>query len=78
LSPSVFSTGVDSPVIEDWLIVACPFWMVPSTGIFPPGLTMTVSPSALTSISMSFLSTIAVWGEDSISFCIACVAFCWA
>ena len=43
LSPTFFSTGIDSPVIIFSSTEECPSVMTPSAGIFSPGLTTTIS-----------------------------------
>jgi len=48
-------TDFDSPVSIDWSICACPSMMVPSAGIFSPGLTKILSFSL---ISESFFEEI--------------------
>ncbi len=56
----VFSTGIDSPVIIDSSIDVRPFSIIPSTGIFSPGLIFNISPTTTSSIGImiSLLSRI--------------------
>ena len=75
LSPICFSTGILSPVSIDSSIVVCPSIIMPSTGIFSPGLTRIISPvltsSIRTSCSPSSFKTVAVFGLRPISVFIA-------
>ena len=50
-SPSVFSTGSDSPVIGAWLTSERPFLTMPSSAIFSPGLTIIKAPGSTCSMS---------------------------
>ena len=50
LPPTVFSTGILSPVRADSSTVPLPAVTVPSTGIRPPCRTMTVSPALMSSV----------------------------
>ena len=72
LSPTVLSTGTDSPVSADSSIAELPFIIIPSTGIDSPGRTMNISPILTSSIATSFLSPstrrVAVFGAIFISF----------
>ena len=52
-SPVCFSTGIDSPVIIDSSRVDCPSIITPSTGIFSPGRTKTMSPIITSSTAIS-------------------------
>ncbi len=75
-SPLFFETGMLSPVNIDSSTLVLPSITIPSTGIFPPGLTITISPfltfSIATAFSFPFSSTIkAVFGARPISFFIA-------
>ena len=66
-SPSVLSTGTDSPVRADSFTAVLPLRMMPSTGMLPPGRTTNSSPflTSSTGISVSLppRSTMAVFGE---------------
>ena len=79
LSPSFFSTGMLSPVSIDSSTDVMPSTTSPSTGIFSPGLTTTMSPTSTSSIEISisllFLMIIAVLGASPISFLIASEVF---
>ena len=55
-SPTVLSTGTDSPVIMDWSMDVVPLIMTPSTGIDSPATTLRMSPS-LTSSASTILSS---------------------
>ncbi len=70
LSPSALSTGMDSPVSADSLIAVCPSRMMPSTGIFSPGFTMKISPTATSSMPTTVFapsrSTVASLGASFI------------
>ena len=74
-SPTVFSTGMLSPVSADWSTAEEPSTITPSTGMLFPGRISTMSPTLTcsTGISTSFpsRSTSAVFGAKSISFEIA-------
>ncbi len=74
-SPTFFSTGMLSPVITFSSTPEYPWITTPSTGIFSPGLTATMSPtwtsSTGTSISSPSLTTLAVLACNPISFLIA-------
>ncbi|OPZ70247.1 MAG: hypothetical protein BWY81_00027 [Firmicutes bacterium ADurb.Bin467] len=74
-SPAFLSTGMLSPVSIDSSIEVCPSTTVPSTGIFAPGLTTSMSPISTSSIGISrsapFSRRIAVFGCRPISFLIA-------
>ena len=68
-APGVFSTGNGSPVIIDSSTTECPSSTTPSTGIFEPGRTRSVSPgftsASGTSRSVPSASTrIAVFGAS--------------
>jgi hypothetical protein len=52
-SPSLFSTGRLSPVIMLSSTLEWPLATTPSTGIFSPGRTMTVSPRTTSAMAMS-------------------------
>ena len=52
-SPLPFSTGIGSPVSMDSSTLDCPSKITPSTGIFSPGRTRTVSSSPTSSIGTS-------------------------
>ncbi len=52
-SPGFFSTGMLSPVIIDSSTADRPSRTTPSTGIFSPGRTMTMSPTTTCSMGMS-------------------------
>ena len=71
LSPTVFSTGMLSPVIADWSTAAVPSVTMPSQAMLSPARTITMSPfsssSAGISISCPSRSTTAVFGDRSIS-----------
>jgi hypothetical protein len=64
-----------SPLSMDSSTALCPWLTIPSTGIFVPGFTSTVSPgiTSSTGISLSspFSMIIAVFGARPISFLIA-------
>ena len=45
VSSTFFSTGIDSPVNIDSSMAVIPLIILPSTGIFSPGLTISVSPT---------------------------------
>ena len=68
LLPSIFSTARASPVIADWLTNPEPRTMTPSTGIRSPSRTITTSPGAIVSTSVStstpFRLTRALLGMD--------------
>ena len=74
-SPTCFSTGIDSPVIIDSSTALAPSVTSPSTGIFSPGRTTTVSPTRTSStgrsISLPSRTTRAVLACRPISFLIA-------
>ncbi len=69
LSPIFFSTGILSPVNAAWSIEVDPSIITPSTGMFCPGLTTTISStitsSTETSISFPSRITVAVFGARS-------------
>ena len=75
LSPTFLSTGMLSPVSMDSSTDVKPSVISPSTGIFAPGFTSTMSFSSTSSIDISisfpFLITVAVFGASPISFLIA-------
>ena len=77
-SPGPLSTGTLSPVIIDSSTAEVPLRTSPSTGIFSPGLTRTMSPgltcSTGTSISSPSRTTVAVRGARSASLLMACDA----
>ena len=79
LSPTTLSTGIGSPEIIDSSIEDLPSTITPSTGIFPPGFTMTISPSTTCSIgistSVSPRTTSAVFACKFINFSIASPVF---
>ena len=79
MSPTVFSTGMLSPVILDWSIDVLPSITIPSTPILEPGLIAIISPtttsSSLISISFPSLITATVFGTRFISFSIAAPVF---
>ena len=79
LSPSDFSTGILSPVSADSSIEDDPSTIIPSAGILVPGLTITMSPIASSSIGISFspfsVSITAVSGASSVSLEIASLVF---
>ena len=79
MSPTVFSTGILSPVIFASFMDEPPEMISPSTGMASPGLTMTMSPttssSTPTSDSMPFLMTFAFLGARSIIFSTASLVF---
>ena len=79
LSPTVFSTGMLSPVRADSSTDEFPSTIIPSAGILAPGLTITISPAFSSSIGISvstpFLSTTAVSGASSVSLDIASLVF---
>ena len=52
-APSVFDTGIDSPVTMDSSTKERPSVTTPSTGIFSPGRTRKQSPTAISSIATS-------------------------
>ncbi len=52
--PAPFSTGMLSPVIMDSSIAELPSTTTPSTGIFSPGRTTTISPTTTSSTGTSF------------------------
>ncbi|MNV65102.1 hypothetical protein D3C71_1577780 [compost metagenome] len=55
-SPAYFSTGTDSPVIEDWSTEDSPRYTRPSAGISSPGRTSSRSPTARSLIDTSFMA----------------------
>ncbi len=71
----VLSTGIGSPVMVDSSMAEWPSVILPSTGIFVPGLTIMVSPifTSLMGISISLLSRqiVAVFDCSPRSFWIA-------
>ena len=74
--PTVFSTGILSPVNIDSSIDVLPSITSPSTGNFSPGLTKIISPTITssigTSISRPSRSINAVFGANPINALIAC------
>ena len=54
LSPIVFSTGIDSPVMDASSSAPLPPRTTPSTGTFAPFFTSTVSPSSTSAAGISF------------------------
>ena len=72
VSPTVLSTGRDSPVITAWLMEVCPERITPSTGTPSPGSTRSWSPICTCSAgrisSLPFRRTRAVWGVRWTSF----------
>ena len=44
-APGCFVTGIDSPVTRDSSTAECPSISSPSTGIFSPGRTRSLSPT---------------------------------
>jgi len=79
LSPTVFSTGMLSPVMLDWSIDELPSTTIPSTPMLAPGFITIISPattsSSLISISLPSLITVEVFGTKFISFSIAAPVF---
>ena len=75
LLPTVFSTGILSPVSIASSTAVAPSITSPSTGNFSPGLTITISPTITSSIgitnSFPSLTIVAVFGANPISFLIA-------
>ncbi len=73
--PTFFSTGMDSPVIMDSSTDDVPFTITPSTAIFSPGRTTTISPTSTCSIgrsiSLPLRTTLAVFACKPINFLIA-------
>ncbi|MPN08945.1 hypothetical protein SDC9_156233 [bioreactor metagenome] len=73
--PTVFSTGILSPVSIDSSIEVLPSTTSPSTGNFSPGFTRITSPTSTSSIeittSFPSLIIVAVFGARPISFFIA-------
>ena len=71
VSPTVTSTGTDSPVTMDAFTDVLPLMTVPSTGMVSPGITRTVDPTLTSSmfitISPSPVITLAVPGLISTS-----------
>ena len=53
VSPSDFSTGMDSPVMGAWFTVEWPLVTTPSRATFSPGRTRTMLPTATSRISMA-------------------------
>ena len=74
--PTVFSTGMLSPVNIDSSIAVLPSITSPSTGNFSPGFTKTRSPTTTSSIGTSnsrpFRSIVAVFGANPIRALMAC------
>jgi hypothetical protein len=74
-SPTLLSTGSDSPVTIDSSTADAPSTISPSTGIFSPGRTTTMSPTSTSSTGMSIClpsrTTRAVLAWSPISFLIA-------
>ena len=72
--PTVFSTGMLSPVSIASSTLLYPLIIFPSTGIFSPGLTMMISSIFTSSIGISLLSfptfILAVLGANCMSFAI--------
>jgi len=68
ISPSYLSTGIGSPEIMDSSIEVFPSVIEPSTGILSPGLTLSISPKAISSIlicsSTPFFTLIASLGAN--------------
>src|SRR5699024_8303352 len=64
-----FSTGTDSPVSIDSSTVDLPLIILPSTGIFSPGLTSTLSPLVSCEIGTSCTSSLAssLWASLGIN-----------
>ena len=79
LSPAILSTGIGSPEIIDSSIVDSPSFMLPSTGIFSPGLTRNKSPfrieSIATSCSLPSMIFVALFGASFNSSLIALLVF---
>ena len=79
LSPAALSTGMLSPVSADSSTALVPSRITPSTGMFPPGRTRKMSPSATWSMEISvsspFRHTTAVFGVIFIRFFRASVVF---
>ena len=77
--PTVFSTGILSPVSIDSSVDVIPSITSPSTGNFSPGFTtiisFTITSSIGITISVLFLITVAVFGAKPISLFIACDVF---
>ena len=82
ISSGFLSTGTLSPLIIDSSMDEAPLMIIPSTGIFSPGLTVMISPctTSITGISISTLSrsTLAVLGCSPINSWIALEAFVFA
>ena len=78
-SPTFFSTGMLSPVIDDWFILVLPSITTPSTGIDVPGFITIISLTKISSVGItsSFppLITIEVFGAKFINFVIASPVF---
>ena len=78
-SPARFVTGRLSPVSAEVSTEELPSRTVPSTGIFPPGRTITTSPAATSAIgsvcSSPFRMTVAVFGARSSRRVTASVVF---
>lgn len=53
-SPTVLSTGSDSPVMTAWFTEVCPDVITPSTGTVSPGSTRRISPTFTCSAGMVF------------------------
>ena len=53
LSPTAFSTGIDTPVMAAWSTAPVPTMTSPSTGTFAPFLTRTVSPTSTAAAATS-------------------------
>ena len=53
-SPTVLSTGSDSPVMTAWFTEVCPDVITPSTGTVSPGSTRKISPTFTCSAGMVF------------------------
>lgn len=77
--PTIFSTGMLSPVMLDSSTVKVPSIIVPSTGILAPGLINIISPTIISStfisISFSSLITVATFGAKLINLFIASLVF---
>jgi len=76
LAPTIFSTGILSPVSIDSSMLECPTIKTPSIGTFSHGLTMIISPFFTCSIGISIivlpLLTLAVLGANPMSLAIVC------
>ena len=78
-SPTVLSTGRDSPVITAWFTDVFPERITPSTGMVSPGRTRRISSTATsvaaTMVSVPSLTSLAVCGVRRTSFSIPARAF---